>query len=298
MSWKKVISVLFTLLVFSAAAIIVRMLWVHYMDSPWTRDGRVRADVVNIAPDVSGLVVEMLVRDNQQVKKGDLLMRVDPDHYHLAVKQAEAEVAQQKSVMVMREDDARRRLDMDELVVSREARENSRHAVAEAQAAYRMALAKLDATRLNLARTEVRAPVDGYITNLETFEGDFAERGKAVMALVDSHSYYVYGYFEETRLPLISIGDKADLRLMSGERLTGTVDSIARGIYDRSNPQSRDLIADVNPTFNWVRLAQRIPVRIHLDDVPENVMLSAGLTCTITIKSSVDPATAPKPDRW
>lgn len=288
MFWKRLISVVFTLLVFAAAAVIVRTLWIHYMDSPWTRDGRVRADVINIAADVAGLVVEVPVHDNQKVKKGDLLLRIDGEHYHHAIKQAEALVAARKAEWLMRQDDAARRADVDERVVSRESRSNAGHLAAIAQADYQQALAQLDTARLNLHRTEVRAPVDGYVTNLNVFPGDFANRGEAAMALVDSHSFYVYGYFEETRLPLIRIGDKAEIRLMSGELLMGRVDSIARGIYDRDNPESRELVADVNPTFNWVRLARRMPVRIELEQVPEGLVLAAGLTCTVTVLPSED----------
>lgn len=295
MSWKRVISVLFTLSVFGVAAVIVRMLWVHYMDSPWTRDGRVRADVINIAPDVAGLVVEVPVHDNQRVKKGDLLLRIDAEHYHHAVKQTEAVAAARKAEWQMRQDEASRRMDVDERVVSRESRSNSGHQAAIAQAEYQQAMAHVETAHLNLHRTEVRAPVDGYVTNLNVFPGDFANRGESVMALVDSHSFYVYGYFEETRLPLIREGDKAEMRLMSGEVMTGRVDSIARGIYDRDNPESRDLVADVNPTFNWVRLARRIPVRIELEKIPEALVLSAGLTCTVTIEPST-PRPYPEPD--
>lgn len=295
MSWKRVISVIFTLLVFSAAAITVRMLWVHYMDSPWTRDGRVRADIINIAPDVSGLVVEIPVRDNQRVKKGDLLLKIDDEHYHHALKEAEALVATRKAEWQMRLDDAKRRADMDERVVSRESRSNATHLADMAQAVYQQAMVQLETARLNLHRTEVRAPVDGYVTNLNVFPGDFTNRGEAAMALVDSHSFYVYGYFEETRLPMIQEGDKAEMRLMSGEVMLGRVDSIARGIYDRDNPQSRELVADVNPTFNWVRLARRIPVRIELEQVPEHLVLSAGLTCTVTVLP-VGERARPNPD--
>lgn len=295
MSWKKVISVLFTLLVFCAAAVTVRLLWVHYMDSPWTRDGRVRADIVRIAPDVTGLVAEVAVRDNQFVKKGDLLLQIDHEHYHHALKQAEALVAARKAEWQMRQDDAKRRADMDERVVSRESRSNSGLLAASAQAEYNQALVQLETARLNMHRTEVRAPVDGYVTNLNVFAGDFANRGEAVMAVVDSHSFYVYGYFEETRLPMIREGDKAEMRLMSGEVMMGTVHSIARGIYDRDNPESRSLVADVNPTFNWVRLARRIPVRIALEELPPDLVLSAGLTCTVTVIPSEDRA-RPDPD--
>lgn len=242
-----------------------------------------RADVINIAPDVAGLVADVMVRDNQKVEAGDLLLRIDPEHYRVAVKQAEALVAARKAALDMRKVNADRRADMDDLVVSRESREDAGHLADSALAEYQEAVAALDAAKLNLSRTEVRAPVSGHITNLNVYKGDFAERGEASMALVDDRSFYVNGYFEETRLPRIGVGDRAELRLMSGQRLTGHVDSIARGIYDRDNPESRELIADVNPTFNWVRLAQRVPVRIHLDEVPEGVLLAAGMTCTVVI---------------
>lgn len=297
MYWKRAISVVVTLLIFGAAVFIVRSLWMHYMDTPWTRDGRVRADVVNIAPDMAGLVVEVAVRDNQFVKKGDLLMRIDPEHYQMAVKRAEALVASRKATLEMRQDNAKRRADMSELVVSRESRSDADQLAAAAEADYREAQAQLDAARLDLRRTEVHAPTDGYITNLQVFKGDFTQRGQAAMALVDSNSFYVNAYMEETRLPLIRIGDKVDLRLMSGENLIGSVESISRGIYDRDNPESRELIADVNPTFNWVRLAQRVPVRVRLDQVPEGVVLSAGITCTVVVHSSVT-GPHPRPDRW
>lgn len=297
MYWKRAISVVVTLLIFGAAVFIVRSLWMHYMDTPWTRDGRVRADVVNIAPDMAGLVVEVAVRDNQFVKKGDLLMRIDPEHYQMAIKRAEALVASRKATLEMRQDNAKRRADMSELVVSRESRSDADQLAAAAEADYREAQAQLDAARLDLRRTEVHAPTDGYITNLQVFKGDFTQRGQAAMALVDSNSFYVNAYMEETRLPLIRIGDKVDLRLMSGENLTGSVESISRGIYDRDNPESRELIADVNPTFNWVRLAQRVPVRVRLDQVPEGVVLSAGITCTVVVHSSVT-GPHPRPDRW
>ncbi len=283
MSLKRIISVGATLLILALAVLLVRTLWLHYMDSPWTRDGRVRADVINIAPDVAGLVVAVPARDNQKVEAGDLLLRIDPSHYEVAVKQAEALVAARKAALEMRKVNADRRADMDDLVVSRESREDAGHLAAAALAEYQEALAALDAAKLNLARTEVRAPVAGHITNLNVYKGDYAERGEASMALVDDRSFYVNGYFEETRLPHIRVGDRAELRLMSGERILGHVDSIARGIYDRDNPESRELTADVNPTFNWVRLAQRVPVRIHLDEVPEGVLLAAGMTCTVVI---------------
>jgi multidrug resistance efflux pump len=281
---RKLVGLTATALLFAAAVLVGRALWVHYMDEPWTRDGRVRANIINIAPDVSGAVVELPVRDNQWVRQGDLIMRIDPAHYRIAVEQAQAAVAAALAEKRMRRADAARRADLDALVVSRENRENAAQTASGADAKYQQALAELDAAQLNLDRTRVLAPVDGYITNLNTFKGDYATAGTAKLALVDSHSFWVYGYFEETKLPRVKIGARAELRLMSGGVLTGHVDSIARGIYDRDNPPSQDLVADVNPTFNWVRLAQRIPVRIHLDAVPAGIVLSAGTTCTVVIR--------------
>ncbi|MGF6603178.1 RND family efflux transporter MFP subunit [Paraburkholderia sp. GAS448] len=283
MTIRKIIGFVATLAIFGVAILTGRALWVHYMDEPWTRDGRVRADVINIAPDVSGAVVELPVHDNQLVKKGDLLMQIDPSHYQIAVEQAQAAVAARKAELQMRRDDAQRRADMDSLVVSKESRENATHTASAAEAQYQQALAALDAAKLNLERTRVVAPADGYVTNLQVFRGDYANAGAPKMAIVDSHSFWVYGYFEETKLPRVRIGDKAEMRLMSGGVLHGHVESISRGIYDRDNPQSRELLADVNPTFNWVRLAQRVPVRVHIDQVPDGLVLSAGTTCTVVV---------------
>jgi RND family efflux transporter MFP subunit len=287
MTIRNIIGFVATAIIFVIAILLGRALWVHYMDEPWTRDGRVRAEVVNIAPDVSGAVVELRVRDNQFVHKGDLLMQIDPSHYQIAVEQAQAAVAARKAELQMRRDDAQRRADMDSLVVSKESRENATHTASAAEAQYQQALAALDAAKLNLERTRVVSPVDGYVTNLNVYGGDYAIAGSAKLAIVDSHSFWVYGYFEETKLPHVRIGDKADIRLMSGGTLKGHVESISRGIYDRDNPQSRELLADVNPTFNWVRLAQRVPVRVKIDSVPDGVLLSAGTTCTVVVTPSL-----------
>jgi RND family efflux transporter MFP subunit len=284
---KKLFSLIATLLVLALAIWIGRTLWVQYMDTPWTRDGRVRADIINVAADVSGTVVDVPVRDNQQVKKGDLLMQIDPEHYQVAVKQAQALVASRKATWEMRKVNAKRRADMDNLVISTESRDDASNIATSAQADYQLAQAQLEAAELNLRRTKVLAAVDGYVTNLNVHRGDYARIGEAKMAVVDMNSFWVYGFFEETKLPHIRIGDPADMQLMSGEVLKGHVESIARGIYDRDNPQSRELIADVNPTFNWVRLAQRVPVRIHLDQVPADLVLSAGTTCTVIVNPQV-----------
>ena len=281
---KKFFSLIATLLVLAAAVVIGRQLWVQYMNTPWTRDGRVRADIINVAADVPGYVVDVPVRDNQLVKKGDLLMQIDPEHYELEVKQAQALVASRKATWEMRKVNASRRADMDNLVISKENRDDASNIANSAMADYQHAQAQLAAAELNLKRTRILATVDGYVTNLNVHRGDYARTGEAKMAVVDKNSFWVYGFFEETKLPHVRVGDQADLQMMSGEVLKGHVESISRGIYDRDNPESRELIADVNPTFNWVRLAQRVPVRIHIDEVPEGFLLAAGTTCTVVVK--------------
>ena len=280
---KKFFSLLATLLVLTLAIGIGRSLWEHYMNTPWTRDGRVRADIINVAADVNGYVVNVPVNDNQLVKKGDVLLEIDPEHYQIAVKQAESLLASRKATWEMRKQNARRRADMDNLLISLENRDDARNIADSSLADYQHAQAQLDAARLNLKRTKVVATVDGYVTNLNVHPGDYARVGDPKMAVIDKHSFWVYGFFEETKLPHIRVGDSAELQMMSGEVLKGHVESISRGIYDRDNPQSRELIADVNPTFNWVRLAQRVPVRIHIDEIPEGYLLAAGTTCTVIV---------------
>ena len=281
---KKFFSLLATLLVLALAIWIGRTLWEHYMNTPWTRDGRVRADIINVAADVNGYVVGVPVKDNQLVKKGDVLLEIDPEHYEIVVKQAQSLVASRKATWEMRKVNAHRRADMDSMVISRENRDDASNIADSALADYQHALAQLDAAQLNLKRTKVLATVDGYVTNLNVHRGDYARVGDPKMAVIDMNSFWVYGFFEETKLPHIRVGDKADLQMMSGEVLKGHVESISRGIYDRDNPESRELVADVNPTFNWVRLAQRVPVRIHIDEIPDGFLLAAGTTCTVIVQ--------------
>lgn len=273
-----------TLLLFAAAVFLANSLWNRYMYAPWTRDGRVRAKVINIAPDVSGIVTDVLVADNQQVHRGDVLFRIDPDRFHYALAQADAQVELRKSELDMRKQQASRRAQLDSSVISAEVRDDAGSTARQAMANYQAALATRDVARLNLVRSEIRAPVDGYITNLNLYAGDYASVGVARLALIDAHSYWVYGYFEETKLPQVSVGDTAEIRLLAGgPPLSGRVESVARGISDRDNPAGSTLLADVNPIFTWVRLAQRVPVRIHLDNLPTTRFLAAGTTCTVTL---------------
>jgi len=270
-----------TLAVVVVAMFALRSLWTHNELAPWTRDGRVRADVVSIAPDVPGFVVKVAVHDNQVVSKGDALFELDRARYEIALQQALATVARQRASLAEAGREAHRNDSLGE-VVSSEVREQSRTRVHEATAELQRGLADLAAARLNLQRTLVVAPVNGIVTNLELRPGNYLTAGRQGLALVDSDSLHVDGYFEETKLPRLHEGDRVSVRLMGESQLLyGRVQSIAPAIFDRERTPTGDLVANINPTFSWVRLAQRVPVRIKLDPGPLDVRLIAGRTATV-----------------
>ena len=274
-----------TLAMVAAAIFAGSWIWQHYMYSPWTRDARVRADVVTIAPDVSGWVLELKVRDNQQVKAGDLLMTIDRDRYQAAVEKAQAVVDIRRQQLSLREHEALRRSRLGAKAISAELLDNAKISAEMARGEYREAQADLRIAELNLARSEVRAPRDGQVTNLVLAQGNYVKAGQAVMALVDTQSFYVQAYFEETKLPRIQVGAPVEVWLMGGtDEIRGEVESISRGITDRNASPDGQLLADVEPTFNWVRLAQRIPVRIKLTSLPEDIALSAGMTASVRLE--------------
>ena len=280
-----------TLLIVAAGSAGGYELWDYYMRSPWTRDARVQADVVTIAPDVAGFVDELRVKDNQFVRKGEVLFVVDRARYSRALATAEASVAARKADMENAAQQAARRARLTSLSISDEARQSATLTANSAAAAHQQAVADRSTAQLNLDRTVVRAPVNGFVTNLTLDLGQYASVGTKVMALIDSDSYRVTGYFEETKIPAVPPGKKVEIYLMSGgPPIRGHVESISRGITDRDNPNGPELLVNANPTFEWVRLAQRIPVRIHIDDVPEGVLISAGMTCTVVVETS--------PRRW
>jgi RND family efflux transporter MFP subunit len=276
--------VVVTLLVVALALLAGWWLWNFYMLSPWTRDARVRADVVTIAPDVSGWVVELKVRDNQQVKAGDLLMSIDRERYQAALDKARALAETRRQQLGLRQHEASRRAHLGPQAISAELRENAQINAEIARAEFQEAQAEVKLAELNLKRSEVRAPRSGQVTNLHLAQGNYVQAGQAVMALVADESFYVQAYFEETKLPGIRVGAAAEVTLMSGgEPLRGRVQSISRGITDRNAAPDAQLLANVEPTFNWVRLAQRIPVRIELEEVPQDLPLSAGMTASVRV---------------
>jgi multidrug resistance efflux pump len=280
---RGLLRVLLTLGVVAVALVLGTSLWRTYMVAPWTRDGRVRAYVVDVAPEVSGTVVAVPVRDNQAVRKGDPLFVIDPSRFRLAITEAQARLSSMREDLRLRQSDAARRAGLAG-IVSAEERERFSSTATTAQASVDAAQAQLDIARLNLARATLYAPVNGYVTNLLLRTGDYVAAGQARVALIDSDSFWIYGYFEETKLHGVSVGDPARIKLMGyAPLLGGHVESVARGINDQNGAPDRLGLQDVNPIFTWVRLAQRIPVRIHIDSIPAGITLAAGMTCSVAV---------------
>lgn len=259
-------------------------MWNYYMQSPWTRDGKVRAEQVSITPQVSGTIVELLVKDNQFVNVGDLLFRIDKTPFHIAELNAQAQLAKAQSELAKANNEANRRRHLSQNVISAEELDTANLNVKAMQASVDVAQATLKQAQWQLAQTNVRAPVSGWITNLSTRTGNFATTGLPLFALVDSNSFYVMGYFEETKLRHIREGAPAQITLYSGNiKLQGHVSSIGRAIYDQSVESDSGLVPDIKPNVPWVRLAQRVPVRIEFDKLPRDVTLVSGTTCSVAI---------------
>jgi multidrug resistance efflux pump len=283
-TWLSVGQILLTLVVVAIAAVVLWKLVDYYMFSPWTRDGHVRADVIQVAPDVSGLITSVDVVDNQQVRRGQVLFVIDQARYALTLRQAQATVLQRRATLdqARREDVRNRKLGN---LVALEASEETRSRVEQATALLADAEVAVDTARLNLQRTTIVSPVDGYLNDRAPRSGEYVASGRPVLSVVDMHSFRVDGYFEETKLRGIDIGQPVDIQVM-GERnvLRGHVLSIVAGIEDRDRTQGSNLLPNVNPAFSWVRLAQRIPVRVALDEVPADFRLIAGRTATVSVR--------------
>ena len=283
-AWFSVGQILFTLVVVAIAAFVLWRLVDYYMFAPWTRDGHVRADVVQVAPDVGGLIVKVNVVDSQPVNAGQVLFVIDPARYELALRQAQATALQRRATLDQaRREDARNRTLGD--LVAREVTEESHSRVQTAEAALADAEVAIDTARLNLQRTTIVSPVDGYLNDRAPRTGEYVTAGRSVLSVVDLHSFRVDGYFEETKLHGIDIGQQVDIKIMGETKmLHGHVQSIVAGIEDRDRVQGSNLLPNVNPAFSWVRLAQRIPVRIALDEVPADFRMIAGRTATVSVR--------------
>ncbi len=281
---RRALPFIVTAIAVAVAGVLGTAMWNAYMGAPWTRDGTVRAYVVTMAPEVAGRIVELPVADNQFVHKGDLLMVIDQTNYKIAVSLAEAS-AQQALVNAQNTGkQSWRRQQLSTLAVTVEEQQNFQTNAIATQAQYQQAQANLAQARVNFQRTEIRSPVNGWVTNLLTQRGDYVNVGSNVVSLVDADSFWIDGYFEETSVARIREGDPASIKLMGySQTVRGHVGSIARGISVANAQPNGQGLANVNPIFTWVRLAQRIPVRIHIDEVPEGVVLAAGMTGTVQI---------------
>ena len=287
---RRTLRIAITVAILVAAVFAGVLIWNHYVTGPWTRDGQVLANVVNMAPEVSGRITKLNVGDNQIVHKGDVLYTIDPVDYQVAVATAQANVNSKLADLKLKREEATRRTTLTTLSTSEEERQTYESGAEVAAAAYATAVAQLSQAHINLDRTQVLSPVNGYITNLLLREGDYATAGARNISILDSDSFWVAGYFEETKLYGIHVGDPALASLLGyHDPIRGHVESIARGINTPNIDAGALGLASVSPVFTWVRLAQRIPVRIHIDEVPATVQLAAGMTATITVGPDVSP---------
>ena len=289
-TWFSAGQILLTLIVVVVAALVLWRIVNYYMFSPWTRDGRVRADVIQVAPDVSGLITDVEVKDNQPVKQGQVLFVIDHARYALALRLAQATLQQHEAALAQAKREYARNLTLGDLV-AREALEESRSRVEQGEAVVADAQVQVDTARLNLQRTTIVSPVDGYLNDRAPRVGEYVAAGRPEVAVVDLHSFRVDGYFEETKLAHIHIGEPVDITVMGEPHvLRGHVQSIVAAIEDRDRAQGPNMLPNVNPAFSWVRLAQRIPVRVALDEVPADFRMIAGRTATVAVR-------APRRDR-
>jgi multidrug resistance efflux pump len=281
----RVARVLVTTLLVVTACILAVWAFRFYEYSPWTRDGRINAYVVDSAAEISGQVIEVAVQDNAFVHKGDLLYKIDARDNEAAVKRTRAAVDAAQAHLALQREDLERRDKLRPGDVSSEERQSYATNVQAGQADLESAQAALYKAQVDLERCEIRSTVNGWVTNLTVRAGNFATVGQRQMSVIDADSYWISGYFEETRLRNVRVGATARAVLMGypDVKVLGHVESINRGIADTNTAPNPQGLPEVNPVFTWVRLAQRIPVRIHIDRVPEGVHLAIGETCTINV---------------
>ena len=287
---RKFLGYLVTLTALVAAGYVLSNMFSEYLFQPWTRDGHVRAQIIKITPRVSGPIVELPIHDNQRVQKGDLLFRIDPRTYELAVEQAEAKLKQAQASELVKQDQATRGKELykkDRGAISEQALVRKENDLLVARANVQVAQSNLDKARLDLEFTEVRAPVEGYVTNLLLRYGSQTVANQPALALIDSDSFWVHGYFKETQIEYIRKDNKAVIKLMTypDAPLEGVVDSMGWGIAQQDGAPAADLLPSIKPSFDWIRLAQRIPVRIRLTRIPDEVDLRVGSSASVFIET-------------
>ncbi|AAW60505.1 efflux RND transporter periplasmic adaptor subunit [Gluconobacter oxydans] len=285
-SAHRLIRLTITLCILVVAALVVVILWDYYTASPWTRNGQVRAQVANIAPRVSGQILDVRVKDNQFVHKGDVLYVIDPFDFKVALDTAKARVAERKADLEFRVVQAQWRKAIPGTAVSVEEKRQYEALSQQMEAQYDAAQAAERQAAINLERTEVRSSIDGIVTNLIMRPGDFATAGVVNIHIIDTSSYWVDGYFEETKVYDLDEGDLVRMDLMGyHDPLFGHVESITRGIASNNALVNKQGLPEVDPVYTWVRLAQRIPVRVKIDKIPDDLTLAAGMTATVTVVS-------------
>jgi multidrug resistance efflux pump len=290
-----IVRYLITLGAVVVAGLVLASMFREYLFQPWTRDGHVRAQIIKITPRVGGPIVELPVHDNQRVAKGDLLFRIDPRTYALAIEQAEAKLKQAQASELVKADQAKRGRDLsrkDKGAISEQALVRKENDLLVALADVDVAEANLHAAKLDLEFTEVRAPVEGYVTNLLLRYGSQTVANQPALALIDTNSFWVHGYFKETQIKNIRPDNKVIVKLMTWPdvALEGIVESLGWGIAQQDGAPAADLLPAINPSFDWIRLAQRIPVRIRLTKLPEEVELRVGTTASVFVMTDTEPA--------
>ena len=287
---RKIARYAITILLVIIAIVIIFRAWVFYTESPWTRDAKFAADVVAISPDVTGLITDVPVHDNQLVKKGDTLFVVDRPRYQKALDQAQADVEYYQALVSEKRREAARRNQLGTSAMSREAIDQANNDLQTTEHQLAKSIATRDLAKIDLDRTAITAPSDGWVTNLNVYKGEFITRGSVAVALVQQHSFYVLAYLEETKLHGVEPGYRAEVTpLGSNVVLRGTVDSVAAGVTNSSSSVDSKGMATVDSNLEWVRLAQRVPVRIRLDQQPGN-RFPAGTTATVVITGQSDRA--------
>jgi RND family efflux transporter MFP subunit len=276
-----------TLLILGLAVLAALMIWDYYVTTPWTRDGTVRAQVASIAPQVSGQITEVRVVDNQFVHQGDVLYVIDPFDFQVALDTARAQLHQKAADLQVKQVQADRRQHLTSLATTPEEQQQFVGNATQAQGVFDAAQQQLAQADINLKRTQVRSPVNGYVTNLLMRVGDFAHVGTTNISVIDADSYWIDGYFEETKMAHVCVGDRAEAALMGyRDPIVGRVQTVTRGISASNAAPGTQGLPNVDPVYTWVRLAQRVPVRIRITDVPAGVPLVSGMTATVTIRDA------------
>jgi multidrug resistance efflux pump len=276
-----------TLAIFAVAILAALVIWNSYITSPWTRDGRIRVQVASVAPQVSGQITELRVGDNQYVHKGDVLYVIDPFDFQVKLDEAKQQLAMKAADLEVKKVESERRKKLSDLATTPEEQQQYAGSAVQAQAAFGSAQSEFAQAEINLQRTQVTSPVNGFVTNLLMRVGDYAHAGASNISVIDSDSYWIDGYFEETKLAHVCVGDRAEAQLMGyAQPILGRVDTVTRGISVSDAAPSTQGLPSVDPIYTWVRLAQRVPVRIAITDVPPGVPLVSGLTATVTIRDA------------